>query len=327
MVKKTIEPSEGRKITSIIHEIHTENSSFIDIKTSRSGKYSKEYYQQLASAPSSSEDNEEYDEKFIIFRNILVNRSRAKYSKEKLLSINSFIKSATWGRGVYGDIYWTVNKPFSLEEYLSIIEKNESWLEYLLYLVNYGKENNCRVIFDPVELNEFCLEYFYLDLKYLSYIIDIKKIEYRDRYLYSEPKRLQDIENSWRNEKYDEVIDECRNSLLTFVDRYRKEHDPRGLNVKKDEKPKLFKEFFKEVCDDYKIEGLTNYLDEIFKILKTTRNLFGKGQPGASLDEKKVQIINKKVNTRMLIDFTKAVHNLLVLLISERKRGEILKEN
>jgi hypothetical protein len=99
------------------------------------------------------------------------------------------------------------------------------------------------------------------------------------------------------------------------------------LNVEKDEKPKLFKEFFEEVCHDYKIEGLTNNLERIFKILETTRNSFGKGQPGDSLDEKEVKNINKKVNTKMLIDFTKTVHNLLALLVSERKRNKILKEN
>lgn len=78
MVKREIEPSEGREITSTIRKIHTENSSFIDIETPRSGEYSKKYYEQLASAPSSSEDNEEYNEKFIIFRKIVQEQNIVK---------------------------------------------------------------------------------------------------------------------------------------------------------------------------------------------------------------------------------------------------------
>ncbi|CAG8456616.1 7224_t:CDS:1 [Scutellospora calospora] len=147
------------------------------------------------SAPSSSEDNEEYDKQFVIFTNILINLSRAKYSKEKLSSINLFIRLATIKKNVYNNGYLVLGRTLNLAEYLNIIEKNESWIEYLLYLVDYGRENNGCVIFDPIELDEFCLKYFYLGLKYLSYIVDIKKIEYRDRYLYSEPKRLQYLDN------------------------------------------------------------------------------------------------------------------------------------
>jgi len=124
---------------------------------------------------------------------------------------------------------------------------------------------------------------------------------------------------------YDNTIDECRNSLLYFIDRYQEEHGGKRLNIKKELNPKetknnrdVFIEFLNGVCTDYEIKELKKYLDLIIDNFGKIRNNFGKGQPGLSLDEKEIEELHKKINTKIVVDLSKTIHNLLVVLVSEK---------
>jgi len=126
---------------------------------------------------------------------------------------------------------------------------------------------------------------------------------------------------------YDNAVIECRNTLLYFIDKYQEEHKGKRLNTEKTESSgkidfsknkEVFEEFLKKVCADYEIKELKNYLDVIIKKFGEIRNDF-KGQPNLSLDDKEIETLYKKINTRMVIDLSKVVHNLLAVLVGERR--------
>src|SRR5436190_16988826 len=128
---------------------------------------------------------------------------------------------------------------------------------------------------------------------------------------------------------HDNALDECRNVLLHFIDKYQEVRDGKRLNAEKiknsdridfSKNKEVFEDFLLKVCADYEIKELKIYLDKIIGQFGKIRNDFGKGQPNLSLDEKKIEMLYKKLNTRMVIDLSKAIHNLLVVLISEKVR-------
>lgn len=126
---------------------------------------------------------------------------------------------------------------------------------------------------------------------------------------------------------YDNAVVECRNILLYFIDKYQEEHEGKRLNSEKrknsdkidfGKNEDVFEEFLKKVCVDYEIKELKNYLDVIIKKFGEIRNDF-KGQPNLSLDDKEIEALYKKINTRMVIDLSKVAHNLLAVLVGERR--------
>lgn len=161
---------------------------------------------------------------------------------------------------------------------------------------------------------------------YLDNFTDIKDTKYENKYLYSEPKDFQEIENLWKDGMYDNAVIECRNILLYFIDKYQEEHEGKRLNAEKrknsdkidfSKNEDVFEEFLKKVCVNYEIKELKNHLNAVIKKFGEIRNDF-KGQPNLSLDDKEIETLHKKINTRMVIDLSKVAHNLLAVLVGER---------
>lgn len=194
-----------------------------------------------------------------------------------------------------------------------MLEDSKSYLEYLVKI----KPNTFHLaIFKLDRLDNFCNG---IVSDYIDEVINIKEMEYENKYLYSKPKDFQEIESFWKDGMYDNAIIECRNALLYFINNYQEVHDGKRLNIKGENNEEVFKEFLEKVCADYDIEELRRHLNAIIKDFGEIRNDF-KGQPNLSLDDKEIETLYKKINARMVIDLSKAVHNLLVVLISERIR-------
>ncbi|WNE40623.1 MAG: hypothetical protein mread185_000080 [Mycoplasmataceae bacterium] len=326
MLRK-IDTEEAKEISEIISDMHLKVSVRSDVESPHNrGSFIERYYKEIISTPGPSKDKEKNDDKFIIFKEILVNSLKATYNNEQLSEMESFINLAILNND--GCTYNITN--LKLREYLDILGESGFFLEYISKLLEKKgqKKGRIHIIFDQIDLEDFCSRYFYFKFKYLGYIIDIKEIEYKERYLHSEPKHFKDIEYLWRDEMYDNAIDECRNSLLYFIDKYQEKHKGKRLNFEKirdsekidfKKNVKVFEEFLTSICADYEIKDLRTNLGAIIKKFGEIRNDF-KGQPNLSLDDnKKIEILYKKMNSRMVIDLSKAIHNLLVTLASERK--------
>jgi len=203
-------------------------------------------------------------------------------------------------------------------------QKKDEWKEnlesYLKMLRTRASEKETLLTFQDKGMEDFVTE-----LKKVRTVVDhlddienINEIEYKNKHLYLEPKSFQKIEKLWKNETYDDVIYECRKMLLYFVDRYQEENNGKRWNI--DKNKHVLEEFISQISADYEIKGLSEYLKTIIKQFGELRNNFGKGEPGLSLDEKKeIEILYKKINTRMIIDLSRTIHNLLKVLVNEKK--------
>lgn len=287
----------------VFKEIHTSNSRHLD----------GDYYELLSSR---NKPNEKYRSSFLeakelILKKFLKRSSLRKYSFIIFSEESLILSSYDLSKGL----------PLNLKDYLSALESSKNYVEYLEKI----KTNTFLylAIFKLDLLNSICNE---IVSDYIDDVMNIKEMEYKNKYLYSEPKDFQKIESLWKDGMYDNAIVGCRNTLLHFIDKYQQVHNGKRLNTEKVENSdkidfsknkEVFEEFLKKVCADYEIEELKKHLDIIIRNFGEIRNDF-KGQPNLSLDDKEIETLYKKINTRMVIDLSKIVHNLLVVLVSEK---------
>jgi hypothetical protein len=309
---RSYEQKEARKLINHFENLHIRNS-----KEEYNYRRHDDFYQyKRLVMPHSTMDDESQDENFVKFKSTLINFLKSKHSDKWLLDKPSFAKlrhfSGSIGTGT----------PINCKEYLEILEISNGWFEYLFNLVvKYGESKKCYVIFRLDLLSKFCLEEFYINFKYASYIINIKKVELEPRqYLYEgEKKHFQEIENLWMENKFENVIQECKGLLIYFIEKYREIYWKKGFtSIERQEKE--IGEVLQRVADNFEIEIMGKDLREIFNRFRNMRNKFGKKEAKSSEKDKilmdnfkKTPYSSKKVCTRLLIDQLKTFHNVLVI--------------
>ena len=291
-------------IMEFFKEIHTSNSKYLG---------DDDYFELLS--PKNKPDGN-YNSNFLEAKDLILK----KFPREMLLKEDSFI---IYSKHLYIFISYHLSEessPLPLRTYLNFLESSK---DYLDYIKNLRANTFHLTIFKLDCLNGFCND---IVSDYMDDFINIKEMEYENKYLYSKPKDFQEIESLWKDGKYDNSVIECRNSLLYFIDKYQEARNGKRLNTEKrknsdkidfSKNEGVFEEFLEKVCVDYEIKELKKCLEVIIKNFGEIRNDF-KGQPNLSLDDKEIEVLYKKINTRMVIDLCKAIHNLLVLLINEK---------
>lgn len=169
-MKKKLDSKRIQELNVIFEKIHTEYSKCEEHRSRGT------IYNLLPTKPSKF--NEEYNRDFIAEIKPILLSIKKEYN-EKLVGKKSFLFTKYWGTNL------------TLEDYLFIVEKSNSYYEYLLILFENNYTN-----FSLRELNLFCLKYMFNDYIALEVIIDIKEINYKSPYIHiKEPKRFQNVEN------------------------------------------------------------------------------------------------------------------------------------
>jgi len=304
---KKSDTEEAKTIIHIFKSLHEENSK-------RHWGYC--YLEHL----NPSNDEEKYDKHFAIFRDTLTSFLESKYSIEELSKMNSFIL-------FYDDKKRNQDERLNLKDYLEIMKSSKSFFEYLLKLWRLAKKKFCCVKFDPEEIDNFCSDYFYINFKYNSYLIDIKEIEPKE-YWYphkNEKERFWEIDKLWSEYKDRDVVRKSREFLTYYLE------STRGKTFNKDKKTKKreIEDALRDLITTFKIEGLYDDLNLILDKFREIRNKLKTEAPEGKEQEKFVENFekspHKSISTRLLIDLLKALHNALIVM--EKMSKENLIDN
>ncbi|CAG8558203.1 331_t:CDS:2 [Ambispora leptoticha] len=228
-------------------EIHTNNSKYLG---------DDDYFELLS--PKNRPDAN-YNSAFLEAKNLILK----KFPRETYFREDSSFIIYSKHLHIFTSYYLSEEgSPLPLKVYLNFLESSKDYLDYMKKL----RANTFHLtIFKLDRLNGFCND---IVSDYIDNVVNIKEIEYENKYLYSEPKDFQKIEN-----KYQEVNNGKR--LNT-----EKLEDSEKIDFSKNKE--VFEEFLIKVCDDYEVKELKKHLDVIIKDFGKIRNDF-KGQPNTFL--------------------------------------------
>lgn len=251
-----------------------------------------------------SNDEERDDKHFAVFRDALVCFLESNQSDEELSEKSSFV--------LLEDNSGDKNERLRLEKYLEIIKDSKSAFEYMIKLWRIGQREKCRVMFSLKEIDSFCSNYFYINFKYNSYLIDIKEIEPK-KYWHShknEKERFWEIDKLWGEYKDRDAARKSREFLTYYLESARGKTFSKNKNIKS-------KEIESILCDlvsHFKIEGLCEDLNIILHKFREIRNKLKAEAPERKEAKEFENSPHKSINTRLLIDLLKALHNALIVM-------------
>jgi len=298
VMNKKIDTEEAKIIVHVFNSIHEENSNY----------YRGYYYLEHLNP---SKDDERYNKHFAIFRDALTSFLESSHSDEELSNKNSFILLENDNKYRHNN-----DENLNLKDYLEIIKNSKNFFEYLLKLWRLGRKKMCLVKFSLREIDNFCSDYFYINFKYNSYLINIKEIEPKE-YWYphkNEKEQFWEIDKLWSEYKDRDVVRKSREFLTYYLESSR----GKTFSENKKTKKKEVEDALRDLISAFKIEGLYDDLNIILHKFREIRNKLKTEAPEGEEQKKLVKEFenspHKNISTRLLIDLLKALHNALIVM-------------
>lgn len=222
---------------------------------------------------------------------------------------------------MYG-IKQTLTKEMSLEDYLEIIKKSKYPFDYLVELKKFKKRNGfLNLLFSEEEINEFCSEHVYHDLKRNTYYVDIKKIEPKKyQYAYEGEKEAFDrIDKLWKERDYRGVINECDTLLRHFIKKLYEIETGKEFSFTDGKKDQEIETILEKITFQCELPQLKDSLSNVIKEFNNMRNKLKDKPPYKSEQERwkkfnELPEIKKILYTRMIVDLLKSLHNSLLII-------------
>ncbi|CAG8584042.1 10265_t:CDS:1 [Paraglomus occultum] len=282
--------------------------------------------------------NEEYVRELMSkFENILLANSKRTYYPPtgrqefcyKLLEIDytrydkNFELSFLETRSIFREILKSNKNNLETRDSFILYMKWKDCLETIVDSNNYLEcldklRNNAETFWSLNELRRFCTKEVFLNFLYIEAIIDIKQIKYETQYIdIEELNNFRNIDNYWFHNQHEDAYTSCRALFLSVV--------VKRLNKEIIDPKNDVPEYIRKITEKYKIDGLTENLLSALQAITNIRHRFGKKEPPRSKEDvvflknlENAQQIDKKVCTRLEIDLLKALHNLTMVLETEK---------